>query len=216
MKLNLGGQAQAFYIPSDGAAPVTNPSCPFQTNVNMFARCRTYGNIADSLPTYEFMFKKEIVMNNTEDSTFRFSFGTEEVSIINGIEVGIFAAIGIEYTGCKNCWSQPIWNPEQYMPTFSLSEIRGNGLEQNPCKVSNLTISAFPNPFLPVTNIYYTTDKEGTIKIFDALGRLIKSEKVNAGSGRIYFNGSALSAGIYIAQLESNKLTARSKLILAR
>ncbi|MBL8025340.1 MAG: T9SS type A sorting domain-containing protein [Fibrobacteres bacterium] len=217
MKFQLGGQAQAFYIPSDGAAPTTNPSCPFQTNVNMFARCKTYGNFADSLPTYEFKFKKEVVLPIPDQPSFTFIFGTEEISIINGKQIGFWGGVGVEYTGYKHCWTCAPWDESAYSPTFTLIQAQGNFSEVHSTNQSTqLTISAYPNPFLPVTNINYTADKSGIIKIFDSFGRLVKSENINGGSGKASFNGAKLPSGVYIAQLESNRNITTTKLFLTR
>ncbi|MBL8025341.1 MAG: T9SS type A sorting domain-containing protein [Fibrobacteres bacterium] len=216
MKLNLGGQAQAFYIPSDGAAPFPNPSCPFQTNISMNAKCKTYANTIDSLPGYEFRLRKDVLKCSDTNTSFRFSFGTEDVSVVNGLKVYIFAGIGVENTGNKS-FSSSAWDQISYYPTFTVSSTQGNSKETyKNHSIASFAISAYPNPFLPNTNISYTTDEDGTIKIFDSLGRLIKSERVNAGSGKVFFNGSALPSGIYCAQLESSKKTASIKLFLAR
>ncbi|MBL8029449.1 MAG: T9SS type A sorting domain-containing protein [Fibrobacteres bacterium] len=216
MKLNIGGQAQAFYIPNDGAAPVTNPSCPFQSNVNMFARARTYGNLADSLPTYEFKFKKEIVIAFEGQTEFDFSFGSEEVNSVCADESGFFLAVGAEYTGFKQNWSGNPWDQATYYPTFTLDTAKGIEAEKSVRSVTVTTLSANPNPFLPATTISYTAQNDGVVKIFDAAGKLIRSEAVKAGAGKVHFNGTSLASGVYVARLESGKTVVNTKLFLTR
>jgi len=67
----------------------------------------------------------------------------------------------------------------------------------------DIDVSAFPNPFNPVTTINYKLPENGhvTMKVFNILGENVAeliNKDIDAGSHAITFNGSALSSGIYI------------------
>ena len=71
----------------------------------------------------------------------------------------------------------------------------------------------YPNPFNPVTNIYYTIDtfSELNITIYDVLGKQVRNlfqGKVGPGNHSIYWNGkdqagAGLPTGVYFYRLES-------------
>lgn len=70
----------------------------------------------------------------------------------------------------------------------------------------------YPNPFNPTTMINYNLESAGyvTLKVFDALGREIKtlvSENKNQGSYTVLFNGSKYASGVYYYQLKINLLS---------
>lgn len=67
----------------------------------------------------------------------------------------------------------------------------------------------YPNPFNPSTNLSFSLDKPGFVKIrvYDVLGRLVAepvSAKFNAGNYNQAFNASALSSGIYFYSMSIN------------
>ncbi|MCX6162118.1 MAG: T9SS type A sorting domain-containing protein [Ignavibacteriae bacterium] len=79
----------------------------------------------------------------------------------------------------------------------------------------------YPNPFNPVTTIKYQIPKSGlvTIKIFDVLGREVKSlvnEKKDAGYYSIKFDASTLASGIYFYRLISGSYTSIKKMALIK
>ncbi len=64
----------------------------------------------------------------------------------------------------------------------------------------------YPNPFNPITTINYQLPKSGfvTLKVYDMLGRLVKTlvdENKTAGNYSVQFNGSTLASGVYVYQL---------------
>ncbi|MBL8029450.1 MAG: hypothetical protein JNL74_23725, partial [Fibrobacteres bacterium] len=174
MKLNLGGQAQNHYIPNDGSVPIGSAAGPFQPYVNMFAICRTYGNIQDSLPTYEWKLKKDFIFTYEGQTEFKFSFGSEEINKVCDNESGYFLAIGAEYIGNKQDWRANPWDQTAYYPTFTLVDTPRIATEKSIKVVTIASISANPNPFLPATSITYTVQNEGVVKIFNTAGKLIR------------------------------------------
>jgi photosystem II stability/assembly factor-like uncharacterized protein len=79
----------------------------------------------------------------------------------------------------------------------------------------------YPNPFNPVTKIKYGLAKNSlvTLKVFDILGREIKSlvnAQMNAGEYIIDFDGSDFPSGTYFYRLETNNFTETKKLILLK
>jgi len=79
----------------------------------------------------------------------------------------------------------------------------------------------FPNPFNPITKIYYSIPQSGfvTIKIYDLLGNeiitLLNAEKTR-GKYEIAFDGSSLPSGTYFYKMQAGEYTNTKKLILLK
>jgi hypothetical protein len=79
----------------------------------------------------------------------------------------------------------------------------------------------YPNPFNPATNIKYqiTNNKFTTLKIFDVLGREVKSlvnEFQKAGVYEVSFDATDLTSGIYFYRLQSGDFNEVKKMILIK
>lgn len=79
----------------------------------------------------------------------------------------------------------------------------------------------YPNPFNPTTTFNYTlpTDGKVTIKIYDALGREVKTlvnEFMTSGKYTASFNSTGLASGIYICKFVSGNYSAVKKMILMK
>jgi len=79
----------------------------------------------------------------------------------------------------------------------------------------------FPNPFNPVTNIYFTINKPGniTIKVFDIQGKEIATlynGYKNAGRYNIIWDASNLSSGVYFCSLVTEMGSKVQKMVLAK
>ncbi|MFA6598842.1 MAG: choice-of-anchor J domain-containing protein, partial [Ignavibacteriaceae bacterium] len=79
----------------------------------------------------------------------------------------------------------------------------------------------YPNPFNPTTKISYSipSNSNVTIKIFDALGRIVATlvnEEKTAGKYTVEFNGSNLSSGVYFYRLKAENFVDTKKLMLLK
>lgn len=79
--------------------------------------------------------------------------------------------------------------------------------DSNSITMHAYSLSNYPNPFNPLTNITYSLPEAGhvTIKVYDILGKEIVqlvNERKNAGEHHYSFNASNLSSGIYIYNLQ--------------
>ncbi|MBK9331423.1 MAG: T9SS type A sorting domain-containing protein [Ignavibacteria bacterium] len=79
----------------------------------------------------------------------------------------------------------------------------------------------YPNPFNPVTTINYDLPTDGivTIKVFDLLGREIKTlvnEMKNAGYYKLTFNASDLSSGAYFYRMTSEDFVSVKKFVVLK
>ena len=79
----------------------------------------------------------------------------------------------------------------------------------------------YPNPFNPATTISYQIPKDGqvTIKIFDALGREVRTlidEFKASGQYTVKFDASHLSSGIYFYSIRSGDYNAVKKMSLIK
>jgi tetratricopeptide (TPR) repeat protein len=88
-------------------------------------------------------------------------------------------------------------------------------------KAEGFGLENYPNPFNPTTTIKYRIPEDGfvTLKIFDALGREIKtfvSEYKSGGEYSVEFNASGLVSGIYISQLRMNDFVQSKKMMLMK
>jgi immune inhibitor A len=83
----------------------------------------------------------------------------------------------------------------------------------------NLKLAATPNPFTNATAISYSLPKPGdvSLKLYDVTGKLVTtlaSGYHTAGTSSFIVHRSSLSSGIYVLKLETETLTATSKLII--
>lgn len=74
----------------------------------------------------------------------------------------------------------------------------------------------YPNPFNPTTRINFSIPSQSKVqlKIFDSLGRLVKTilnEELAAGNHTINFNASNLSSGVYFYRLNVNNKSVQSR-----
>ena len=82
-------------------------------------------------------------------------------------------------------------------------------------------LSAFPNPFNPVTNISYYLPEAAQIElsIYDIQGKLINIVAdgwEDKGSHLVYFDAGNLSSGVYFARLSAGEYNLVKKLILTK
>ncbi|MHB8338354.1 MAG: right-handed parallel beta-helix repeat-containing protein, partial [Ignavibacteriaceae bacterium] len=82
-------------------------------------------------------------------------------------------------------------------------------------------IANYPNPFNPSTIISYQIPKDGlvTLKVFDALGREVKTlvnEFKSQGKYSVSFDASNLTSGVYFYQLKAGDFVSIKKMILMK
>ncbi|MBU1881286.1 T9SS type A sorting domain-containing protein, partial [bacterium] len=78
-----------------------------------------------------------------------------------------------------------------------------------------------PNPFNPSTTIRYALKDAGNVAltVYDVSGRQVVQLADgwrNAGSHEAVFDGSGLASGVYLIQLQTDKQTATSKMVLLK
>jgi hypothetical protein len=83
--------------------------------------------------------------------------------------------------------------------------------------LSGVTLSQnMPNPFMPKTTIGYNTDsKNGSLKIFDAAGRMVYSQSVT-GKGSVEWNAGKNVSGIYVYRLTVGSKVISKKMMLMK
>ncbi len=79
----------------------------------------------------------------------------------------------------------------------------------------------YPNPFNPTTTINYNIPKAEhvTIKIYDILGKLVKTlvdKEQREGTYYAQFNASDLSSGVYFYQIEADNFVQAKKMIFMK
>lgn len=92
-----------------------------------------------------------------------------------------------------------------YDGSYSYSDALKVKVEYKP---EELDIKNYPNPFNPITKIYYEIPEDGfvTLKIYNALGKEIRtlvSDNKIAGAYEIDFDATGLPSGVYINVLQS-------------
>jgi hypothetical protein len=80
--------------------------------------------------------------------------------------------------------------------------------EESPSIPQKTTLSAYPNPFNPSTQIQYTLPEAAsvTISVFNVLGQQVRTLAEgtrSSGAHTITFNATGLPAGMYVVRLES-------------
>ena len=85
----------------------------------------------------------------------------------------------------------------------------------------NYSLSNYPNPFNPETNIIFSIDRSSlvTIKVYNIMGQLIESlvnGEIKKGNYRLQFDGSRLASGIYIVVLQAPSVILTKKIMLLK
>jgi len=116
-------------------------------------------------------------------------------------------------------------------PTCGVEGMEGSGdnsfVNSTPESELNLTapseysISSFPNPFNPVTKIYYNLPIQGNVKIeiYNSKGQMIKdlvNEFKFVGNYVADFDGSNLSSGVYFYKIQTNNFSHTKRMILLK
>jgi hypothetical protein len=79
----------------------------------------------------------------------------------------------------------------------------------------------FPNPFNPVTNIYYTLPKAGHVmlEVYDISGQevnILVNETQAAGQHHVTFDAKDLASGVYIIHMKANRFNAYKRMTLVK
>lgn len=79
----------------------------------------------------------------------------------------------------------------------------------------------FPNPFNPVTNIYYTVPKAAhvMVEIYDMTGQqvnMLVNETQAAGQHHVTFDAKDLASGVYIIHMKANRFNAYKRMTLVK
>ncbi len=82
-------------------------------------------------------------------------------------------------------------------------------------------ITAYPNPFNPITNLQVNVPTESNVKIniYDIMGNLVKTlinKKMKNGTHNIKFDATNLTSGVYFTQIITNTDSKTIKLVLAK
>ncbi|MBK8946147.1 MAG: T9SS type A sorting domain-containing protein [Ignavibacteriae bacterium] len=84
-----------------------------------------------------------------------------------------------------------------------------------------LSLSNFPNPFNPTTNIEFAIPKTSKVKleIYDNLGKLVEvllDKKINAGIHNVRFNTKGIPSGVYFYRMTTEQSAITKKMILIK
>ena len=111
------------------------------------------------------------------------------------------------------------------IPDLGVFEYVGNK-ELTPAVNCEISLSNYPNPFNPTTNILFNVAEEGNveIKIYNLRGQVVKSlvnHKLAVGNHRIVWNGdnnhgSAVASGIYFVRMKQMNSYVTRKIILTK
>jgi hypothetical protein len=103
---------------------------------------------------------------------------------------------------------------------FIKDPINGNKEISNPSNDYKLHQN-FPNPFNPVTKISYRINKEGyvTLKVYNLVGQTIEvlvNENQKPGTYEYEFDGTELTSGVYLYQLQINDFISVKRMTLLK
>ena len=84
-----------------------------------------------------------------------------------------------------------------------------------------MLVSAYPNPFNPITNISFNLaeDSEVSISIYNLQGRQIVSlvdASMNAGYHSVTWNADNFSSGVYFVKMVAGDYKSNQKLMLVK
>ena len=114
------------------------------------------------------------------------------------------------------------WFGPEKIAEWEAWKLTGIRKEENSSLPKDYTLSQnYPNPFNPTTQINFTIPKAGitTLKVYNILGQVVSilvNEQLAAGSYKFDFDGSNLTTGIYMYQLQSSDYSAVKKMLLIK
>jgi hypothetical protein len=143
----------------------------------------------------------------------------ESIELFEGMEYE-FTPSGSPAKALSSCYSTPqkaeSGGDIRFVITSSLQR------EQSSVFPDEFSLSQnYPNPFNPTTQITYElpVQSDVTLSVYDITGQqvaLLVSERVEAGSHTVTFDGSDLSSGIYIYRLRAGSTVLTRKLTLIK
>jgi hypothetical protein len=88
-------------------------------------------------------------------------------------------------------------------------------------RILNFSLTNYPNPFNPVTNIQYTLTSPGQVQlqVFDLLGREVRrlvDTRQAAGIYQVGFNAANLAGGIYLCRLSFGSISKTHRMLLLK
>jgi len=164
---------------------------------NLFDNKRDLSSIAESFNSDFNTYSVKIDPDNIESGSGLISFDRYD------FKKGVFASLGHNLVASTNTSTQ------EELADFSESEIE------------NYSLSAYPKPLNPSTNISFTISEQAHVKlrVFDLLGREVAA-LVNAvrgpGEYTVPFNAGNLASGFYIYQLEAGDVVISKKLTVIK
>jgi hypothetical protein len=128
--------------------------------------------------------------------------------------VGVFDLFGSVNVHMNSC-------PDSVVHIDVFASIINDADEPSAPLPGELTLTAFPNPFNPTTNLDIAIPRSGPVRlaIYDITGRevaVLAAGNHPAGIQHLHFDGSAYATGLYFARVESYGATSTTKLMLLK
>lgn len=117
-------------------------------------------------------------------------------------------------------------------PAIEMDEIRiantwsevtpsGSAIDNNNTALSNVVISAYPNPFNPTTSISFTLPQalNGSLTVYNQAGQKVTelfNGQMNQGLNSFQFNAADLNSGVYFCKLVSGTNSFTHKMVLTK
>ncbi|MGE5680954.1 MAG: T9SS type A sorting domain-containing protein, partial [Bacillota bacterium] len=108
-----------------------------------------------------------------------------------------------------------------YVYLHQTTRIITNVKKENNPSVKSYWLSAYPNPFNPVTTLQFNIPVAGQVelKIYDLLGKevtMLVNEEMKAGNYKVQFNASSLPSGIYLCRMSAGTYAVTRKVVLLK
>jgi len=163
----------------------------------------------------------------TESEQEEFADGDFYIGIL---EISSPSAIGLDtntsgasYTDASGSWEMIA---EGNLLIRAIIEDVNVDSDENEIPENKIVLSNYPNPFNPVTNIFFSIPEAGltSVKVFNTKGQLVKellNTHLEAGEMNILwdgtdFAGNSVTSGLYFYTLENNKAQISKKMILMK
>jgi len=173
------------------------------------ASCYRYTNVSDSLSASPVMTPDrswDVLANGAGHSgtlqTIQFIPGQSRLRLAFSEPNGLYSYMQVP----KEILLNDLFAPVSIEEKFSLQQ---------------MNISAYPNPFNPVTTIAFKTLQSGfaDLKIYNIKGEtvaILMNKEIASGTHSVVFNGQNLSSGIYFCKITQNGNSVMHKLVLTK
>jgi len=194
------------------------------------------GVTLNTTDTYYVVIKQELIDGASNDAASVFVFATNAPStepVIDGIvaatatdaagsngDLADFGAVALRQGSTANGVGVVV-DGLRVADNWADAVSTTSSIDNNNTALSNVVISAYPNPFNPTTSISFTLPQalNGSLTVYNQAGQKVTelfNGQMNQGLNSFQFNAADLNSGVYFCKLVSGANSFTHKMVLTK